>query len=338
MRQVARNRVLAVVMSAVLVAAALGACGSSGSKNTPEEVQAALKSTASQSAVELTLSLQGSQSAFSNSSGSGLTPAQEQAILDSTLALTVHAAKGTSLAHAGTGGELALTLAEGGTTLVELRLVGSTLFARVDIQKLTDAYGLDKGKVAQFRSQLQRLGSQVQGLSALDEGKWVSLDIKLISQFAAAAGVTLPSVPQLVAQTVGAFFNTLSQSTDITSIGNNKAQMTVNAQQLVTALGQAVASTPGMSTLSKQAKSLSQRAHNAVPAGKSANVVVTVGAGIISNLAVPLNQFDTSKQLKGPASANLAVATAGSVSAPSGAVAINLPQLLHAFEGTPANS
>ena len=301
-------------------------------------MQSALKATANQSGLELTLSLQGNQSDFSNSSNSGLTSAQEQAILDSTLALTVHAAKGTSLADAGDGGEVALTLAESGNTLAELRVVGSTLFARVDFQKLTDAYGLDKGQVAQFRSQLQRLGSQVGGLSALNNGDWVSLDIKLIDQFAETAGVTLPSAPQLVGRIVGAFFNTLAQSTNISSTGDDKATMTVNAQQLVTALAQAVASTPGMSSLSKQVNSLSQRAHDAVPASKSANVVVTVGDGIVSNLGLPLNQFDTSNMLKGPVSANLAVAKAGAVSAPSGAVAINLPQLLRAFEGAPASS
>jgi hypothetical protein len=336
----ARNRVVVVVIAAALAVAAVSACGSNGSKTSPQAVQSALKGTANQSALELTLSLQGKQSDFSNSSDSGLTSAQEQAIIESTLAVTVHAAKGTSLAHAGNGGELALTLAKGGNTLVELRLVGSTLFARVDIPQLTTAYHLDSGKVAQFRSQLQRLGSQVEGLNALNEGKWVSLDIKLIDQFAETAGVTLPSAPQLVGRIVGSFFNTLAETkrADISSTGNDTAQMIVNAQQLVTALAQAVASTPGMSSLSKQVNSLSQRAHDAVPSNKSANVIVTVGNGIVSNLELPLNQFDTKNTLKGPVSANLAVARAGSVSAPSGAVAVNLPQLLHAFEGAPASS
>jgi hypothetical protein len=335
----ARSRVLAVVITAALAVAVVSACGSSkGSKTTPEAVQSALKATANHSGLQLTLSLQGNQSDFSNSSDSGLSAAQEKAILASTLALTVNAAKGTSLADAGTGGDLQLTLAESGNTLAEIRVVGSTLFAQVDFQKLTDAYSLDKGKVAQFRAQLQRLGSQVGGLSALNNGDWVSLDIKLIDQFAETAGITLPSAPQLVGRIAGAFFNSLAQSTNISSTGNDTAQMTVNAQQLVTDLAQAVAQTPGMSSLSKQVSGLSQRAHDAVPANKSGKVIATVGDGIVSNLGLPLNQFDTSNMLKGPVSANLAVAKAGSVSAPSGATAINLPQLLHAFEGTPASS
>ena len=331
----ARNRVLAVVLAAAMAVTAVSVCGSSsGSKSSPEKVQSALKTTADQRGLELTLSLQGKMSDFSSGDDSGLTSAQEQAILDSTLSLTVHAAQGSSLADAKAGGELALTLADSGNTLAELRVVGSTLFARIDLQKLTDAYHLDGGQVAQFKSQLQRLGSQVGGLNALSNGNWVSLDINLINQFAETAGVTLPSAPQLVGRIVGAFFNSLAQSTNISSTGHDTAQMTVNAQELVTDLAQAVASTPGMSTLSKQVNSLSQRAHDAVPANKSANVIATVGGGIVSNLALPLNQFDTKKMLKGPVNADLAVDKAGAVSAPSGAVAINLPQLLHALGGS----
>jgi hypothetical protein len=205
---------------------------------------------------------------------------------------------------------------------------------------IRDAYNLDKGKVAQFQTQLQRLGSQVGGLNALNDGKWVSLDINLIDQFAETAGVTLPSAPQLVASITGAFFNSLAKTnrTNISSISNDTAQMTVNAQELVTDLARAIASTPGMSSLTKQVNNLSQRAKDAVPANKSGNVVVTLAGGIVSNLRLPLNQFDTKNTLKGPVSANLLVAKAGSVSAPSGAVAVNLPQLLHAFEGAPASS
>ena len=332
-----RTRVLALVLTAAVVVG-VAACGSSGSANSPQNVQSALKSTANQSGLQLTLTFNGKASDFSGQGDSGLTAAQMQAILDSSVALTVHTADGTTLANAGAGGELAFSLTESGSSLVELKVVGSTLFARVDIQKLTAAYGLDKGKVAQFRAQLARLGSQVGGLGALNNDQWVSLDINLINQFAQTAGVTLPSVPQLLGRVVGAFFNALAQSTNITPAGSGKAQMTVNAQQLVTALAQAVAATPGMSKLSSQINSLAQRAHAAVPANRSANVVVTLAGGIVSNLELPFNQFDTSHTLKGPVSASMAVAKSGAVSAPSGAVAIDLPQLIHAIQGASASS
>jgi hypothetical protein len=304
-------------------------------------VQSTLKNTANQSGLQLTLSLQGSSSVFSDNSGNGssnLTAAQKQAILASQLVLTVHAAKGTKLANAGTGGELAFALNHAGQTLLEVREVDAKLYARVNIDKLTSTYGLDKGSVAQFRTQLEKLGKQVQGLQQLDNGQWVSVDVNVVNQFASAAGLTLPSLPQLVGRIVGAFFNELAQTDQIQPTQTRQAEITINAQQLVTALAQAVASTPGMSSLNKQASNLAQRAHNAVPANKSAKATVTVGNSIVSNLELGLNQFDTSHQMSGPASANLAVSNSANVSAPSGATPINLPQLIHAFEGTPASS
>ncbi len=335
---VLRTRFVAVALAAVLSTVGLVACGSSNSTTSPQAVQSALKATANQSGLQLSVSLQGSPSDFSSNGNSSLTSSQEQAILNSRLVLAVHAASGTTLANAGVGGELNFSLSEGGNTLVELRVVGSTLFARVDIQQLTTTYSLDKGQVAQFRSRLAQLGSQVQGLGALNSGQWVSLDVKLLNQFTQTIGVTLPSLPQLVGRVVGAFFNALAQSKNITSAGAGKAQITVNAQQLVTALAQAVAATPGMSALSSQVNGLAQRAHAAVPANKSGNVVVTVNSGIVSNLELSLNQFDTSHTLTGPASANMAVAKAGAVSAPSGAVPINISQLIRAFQSTSTSS
>ena len=156
---VVRRRVLAVTL-AVALAVGVGACGSSNSASSPQAVQTAIKDTAQQSGLELTVTLHGQLSDFSNSStsGSSLTAQQKQAILNSSLALTVHAANGTSLANAGTGGEVALSLAESGTPLVQLRIVASTLYAQIDLQKLTAAYGLDKGRVGQFSSEFGSTG------------------------------------------------------------------------------------------------------------------------------------------------------------------------------------
>lgn len=329
------------MITAALALTLLGACGNStSSSNKPQAVRSAFRATANQSELQLTLSLQGSPSSFSSNGSSTLTPAQERAILGSQIVLTVEAAKGTTLAHPGTGGELALALTQGGNTLVEIRVAGtpSTLYARVDLAKLTTAYGLDKGRVAQFRSQLQKLGKQVQGLQALDNGQWVSVDLNVLNQFASAAKITLPSAPQLVAGIVGAFFTALPQGANIQPVGTTQAQFAVNVQNLVSALANAIATTPGMSTLSNQVSSLAQRAKNAVPASKSANVTVTVSGGIISKVQLPLNQFDTSHKMTGPASANLGVSKAIPVSAPSGATTINLGQLVQAFEGHAVSS
>jgi hypothetical protein len=327
---------ITVALGLTLVAA----CGNSTSaSNSPHAVHSALQATANQSGLQLTLSLKGSPSTFANNGSSTLTPAQEQAILASQVNVTVVPAPGTTLASAGSGGQLALAVTQGGNSVVEVRVTGKppTLYARVDVAKLSSAYGLDKGKVAQFRSELEKLGTQVTGLQALDNDQWVSLDVNALSTLAAAAGITLPSAPQVVARIVGAFFNQLNQAANIQPTAAGQAQLTVNSQQLVSGLAQAVAATPGVSGLNKQASSLPQRAQNAVPA-RSATVIVTVGGGIVSNLQLSLNQFDTAHHLNGPASANLAVSKAGSVPTPSGATPINLGQLIHALQGSAAGS
>jgi hypothetical protein len=327
-------------MAAALTLTLLAACGNnSSSSNSPHAVQAALKNTANQSGLRLTLSLKGSASVFSDNGSSTLTTKQKQAILDSELDVTVHAAKGTKLANAGTGGELGLALNQaGGQPFLELRVVDTKLYARVNLDKLSSVYGLERGSVARFRTRVETLGKQVQGLQTLDNGQWVSVDLNLVNQFASVAGITLPSVPQLVARIFGAFFNALSQSTSIEPTTAGQAEITFNAQQVVTSVAQAVANTPGMSGLDKQTKGLAQRAHDAVPANKSATATVTVSGGIASNLELGLNQFDTKQQMNGTASANMAVSRSGAVSAPPGAVPLNLSQLIHALEGSPANS
>jgi hypothetical protein len=335
----ARSRTLAVVITAALTLTFLAACGNTSSaSNSPQAVQSALHNTANQSGLQLTLSLQGDPSAFSDNGSSTLTLAQKQAILASKLVLTVNAAKGTKLVNAGTGGELAFALTHGVDTILEVREVDTKLYARVDLDKLTRVYGLDTGTVAHFRTQLGNLGKQVQGLQALDKGRWVSVDVSQLDSIAALANVTLPSLPQLVARIVGAFFSGLAQSNHIQPTKARQAQITVNTQQLVTTLAQAVASTPGMSSLNKQTNNLAQRARKSVPANKSAVATVTVGAGIVSNLELGLSQFDTSHQMSDTATANLAVAKSGPVSAPSGSEPINLPQLIRALEGSPASS
>jgi len=314
----------------------VAACGSSSTTVSPQSFQSAAKSTADQSGLKLTASLKASPADLSGNGTSNLTTAQKEAILASTLVLQVHAARGTTLANAGNGGEVDLSVAEKGDVLAEARIVGSMLYARVDLDKFASTYGLDRGRVAQLHSQLQRLESQVSGLGAFDRGQWVSVDISFLNQLAQTAGVTLPSVPQLLARVVGSFFNSLGQSNRITPTSGGRAQINVNAQQLVTSLAHAVSNTPGMSSFGSDISGLAQRAHDAIPASNAGDVVVTTGGGIVSNLDLGLNQFDTSHNMKGPASVGMAVAKAGAVSAPSGATALNLPQLIHVLQGSSA--
>jgi hypothetical protein len=103
----------------------------------------------------------------------------------------------------------------------------------------------------------------------------------------------------------------------------------------VAALVHALAGTPGMSSFKNQLGSLNNL--SGVP-NKTVQLNLTVANGIVSSLELPLNQFQTSSSSSGPSSLKLDVSPSGAVSAPSGATAINLPQLLHAAASSSSGS
>jgi hypothetical protein len=335
---VARYRVFALVGAVALAAASLAGCRASSSASTPKDIQSALTATANQQGLQLAFSISGSTTAF-NGQNSGLSEAQEQAILDSSLSLTVHAARGSNLDNAGNGGELSLTLNHTGSNnpLAEVRVVSPTAYARVDFQQLTTTYHLDKGRVGKAQSELTHLGGQVAGLTELSNGQWVSISLDTLNTLLETANITLPSAPQLVGRVVGAFFNFLAEHATISDIHSNQAQLTVSARSLVTAVVQAVAGTPGVSSLGRVGD-LAQRAGNAVPASATARMTVTVAKGIVSGLDLSLNQFNFTNPPSSPVSLKLAVSKSGAVSEPSPVTPINLGQLIRSLEGSSSNS
>ncbi|MBO0732463.1 MAG: hypothetical protein J2P57_24590 [Acidimicrobiaceae bacterium] len=328
----ARRAVAALCSVVTLAVVGLAGCGSSSrSASSPSDVQAALRSTANQQGLKLTLTLSGTPGGGNGSST--LTRSQEQAIIDSTLILTVHAASGSTLANAGNGGEVDLALEHGLSTLGDIRVIGHTLYGKVDIPQFTSTYGLNKGSVARFQSELDRLGSQVQGLTALNDGKWVSVDLNSLDTLLAAAGITLPSVPQLVGRIVGAAFNSLAATAHVDQVHGGQAQLTVGARPVVTALARAISGTPGMRSFGTQIQNLAQDAQNSVPANANGKVNATISGGKISNLELPVKQFERNPTSGGPDTVKLAVTSAGSVSAPSGATVLNVAQLIRALVG-----
>jgi hypothetical protein len=309
----------------------LAACGSATTTRSFQSAAGAVRAIANQPGAQFTVTIKGGPSAFS---GSDLTTAQKQAILASSLVLDVHAANGTTLATAGNGGEVALGLTEGGARLAQLEEVGSTLYARVDLARIASTYQLDPSAVAHLRGFLSRYSAQVGGLRALASGQWVSLNLGAIAAFAQAAGITLPSVPQLASQLVSAFLNAVADGTAASSATSAQQQITVNVRHLVTSLTDTIAAVPALSKLSPQIARMAQKAQQAVPSAQTAIVGVTLQGGTVSNLQLPLNQFEP--RLNGPVSINVAVAPASAIKPPSGAVAIDLGQIIRVLEGSMA--
>jgi hypothetical protein len=323
-----RNKIVGATVVAGLAVSGLAACGSTTTARTasaPVSVQGALRATPNQSGLRLTVTVNGDPATFT---GGRLTAAQKQAILASSLVLTIHAGDGRTLANADTGGQAALALENGGSQLAQLEEVGSTAYAKVDISKIASVYHLDPQDVARFRALLGRYSSQVSALRALEQGRWISLDLGAIQPLAQAAGMTLPSIPQLAAGLTTTVFNVLAEGATPATAGSGPSQVTVDVHRLITALAHALTATSGLAKLSPQIGDLAQKAEQAVPSNTFAKVDVTVIGGTVSNLRIPLNQFDTARHLNSQASVNVAVAPANTVAAPSGAVPVNLGQLL----------
>lgn len=314
--------------------------GGNGGGNASSTVTNAVKKLGNEQGLQLVLHLDGSASAFG--SKSNLTSAQKQAILNSQVIFAVNTGNGKSLTQAAAAnknsssavpsGDFQLALKNNGSNLGTFEVInGKTLYARVDIHQVTTTYGIDAGKAMQFEQELQAASAQVPGLDALNAGQWVSVDLTPLLQLeqqSQGSSTTTGSglSPASEAQAVTAFLQAFQQNSQITKVGSanggTKYQAVVKEKQLVNSLGQSLQAVPG---LGSRAAGLN---NNNIPAGQTVTVDVTVKNGEVSELQLPLNQFDTTHDLNGPLTLSLDVSPSGAISAPQGAKPINVQQII----------
>lgn len=328
----ATKRYLGVALAAGLGLAALAGCGSSGttSANPTQTVNNGFQADLNQPGLQMVVRLQGSPSSLG--ANSNLTPAQKQAILASHLVVSVHGAGSTPVGQvsATTGNNAVdVALVKGSDNLADLRFIGDNLYARVDIPKLTADYGLDKGSVANFRTSLNEIATQVTAAKALNDGKWVSVNVPQAEALVASQlhvnPTLLPHVnPGELVQVVDAVLTGLQHNSRITAapVGGAPYQLTVNDKALITQLSQAIASTPGFSAI----PTIGQLRNSAasVPAGMTTKVGASVNNGKVSRLVLPISQFDKSA---GNAETIVDISSTGPITAPSGATPVDLAQV-----------
>jgi len=312
-----------------------GSSGGSGGGSPTGNVTTAIKSIGNSTGVQLVISLQGAASAFPASSK--LTSTQESALLSSQLIIGTETSDGKSLtqsasAGAGNSGKFELALSSNGANLASIEVLGSTLYARVDINQTATTYGLTKGKAEQAQQELAQAGSSIPGLSALSAGKWVSLDLTPLLQLEQKSASTSTTTsgsavsPASEAALVSAFLQAFEQNSQITEVGpadgGTKYQAVVREKALVTALGQASASIPGLGSEANKANASN------IPATQTLTVDVVVKGGALTDLQLPLNQFDKTNQLKGPLTLDVGFSGAPTITAPQGATAVDLSGIL----------
>jgi hypothetical protein len=346
---VQRNKFLGVALAAGLAVTAVSACGGggggslslggtktstpSGSSGATGKVTSAITGVGQDAGVQLVLSLEGSPSSFPASAK--LTQQQLQAILNSQLIIATHSANGKSLtqsAGSGSTGDFQIALVNSGANLGTIEIIGKTLYLRIDINKTASAYGLTTGKAAEVQQALQAEGSAIPGLSALSAGQWVSADLTPLLQLeqqsaststtTAGSGLSAASEKQLIEAAVQAF----KQNSTITEVGpangGTKYQAVVREKALVTALGQAAQGIPGLGS-----KASSLNGSN-ISATQTVTVDVILKGDTLSELQVPLNQFDTKNTFRGPVTLDIGIAGSPAITAPSGATSINVSNIL----------
>ncbi len=319
-----------MAVAAGMALTSLSACGSGGSSSsaTPAQtVNSAISADLGQPGLQMVFSLKGSPNAFTGS-GSTLTTAQAQYLLRSQLVVTVHGKGSTPVSQvSSTNGpnSLEIALVDKSANLADLRYLGSTLYARVDIPQITNAYGLDRGSAATLRQGLNEIATQIPAASALNKGQWISVDapgaLGLVP--GASANASAAGDPGALVKVVAALLGSLRDSGPVQST-NQGYLLTVHGKDIANQLAQAVSSTPGASSV-PGLNSLGQKA-NSVSASATARVTAVVDNGRVTELILALNQLNGNK-LHGPASLDVSVATAGAVATPGGVTAVNLQQL-----------
>jgi hypothetical protein len=191
------------------------------------------------------------------------------------------------------------------------------------------------------------LDPYVSGLSALGQGKWVEVsqsslqpligDLKQMggasSGAAANPGQLQSELRQLRTQLLAA----LAANSATSSLSPGQYRVTVNVSAMLDAvlpnIQSALSSIPGVGS---QASSAVAKAKDAIPAGQSAVVDVTVSNGLLTQADVNLNQF-AKQNLSVPVTLQVGITTPSVPAAPTGATPLDLsglPNLLHGLIGS----
>jgi hypothetical protein len=327
---VMQKRLLGAGLAAVAGVIGLSGCGgnqpaaSTAPPNPRAALAAAVRSDGSQQGLKFAVSL-ASTPAVLTSGGSHLTAAQARDILASQLDFEVHAPGSQALSHAsGNGGQFQLSLVKSGTDLADLRVVNEVMYVRVDFSRFISAYGLPAQSLASIRQGLNEASAVMPGLSALGNGQWISLDLKQVLR---QSGFTPPTTTQSQVQQVRAGLRAALNGTyQVTYAGTSSAgqryEVTVNVRKLVSQMGAFYASLPQVANLPafrSEFGALSQR----IPATLTARLQAVVSGGRLSQVTLPLNQFDIHHRMPGAVSIVVGVSGAGPIAAPGGATAIN---------------
>jgi hypothetical protein len=326
-----RKTVVGAGLAVVTALVGLSGCGAgNGAASAPPAhpkaaFDGAVHADAGRSGMTVTFRLDSTPSVLS-SPGSKLSAAQAQDVLDSRLVITVATANGQPLdqALATNAVEDELSLLNRGKDLVDLRFVRKVVYVRADIPALLSAYGLPSQIFSLIQSTLSGFSSQVPGIADLAQGRWVSLNLQ---QVEASAGLPVPTTTPAEGSKIAArFLQAISGTYNAAYTGTTSAGqhflVTVRLRQLVDQMLSAYSSIPGLSSV-PGLQAMGSTMVGRIPANLLPQVKAVVSGGRLTQLAVPINQFDTHHRLSGPLTAEFDIAGASPVTVPAGATALD---------------
>jgi hypothetical protein len=270
-------------------------------------------------------------SGIASSSGSSLTSAQANAIAGAKLTLELAAPSGKTVSetNGSNGGAVDFTVSDNGTNWFTVRSVNKTLYIQADVKDVLNAVG-QGATYAQLQQAVTQLPSFVQ---ALFQGKWVSLPESAANSLTGGATGTsgnsqqsqqyLTALKQIVTNDV-----TVTRTTTGTT---DKLQLTANTKKVATDFISTI------ETLVPQAGAALGSTDTSQIPNKDVTLGASVTGGALSQLSIDFGQFSPDPS-KDHLPLVIDFAQSGpSITAPSGAVAVNtqeLQQLFGSFAGS----
>jgi hypothetical protein len=264
--------------------------------------------------------------------GATLTPAQVAVLAGGQLTVEVAAPKGKrikDISRTDESAAYAFTMSANGTTYLSVRRLDKTLYLQVDAKDLFTLVG-QAGRYAGLEAKSATLPTFVQ---ALLTDKWVSVPDATLSLlkslqgrgFGAAPSPTPSSreLPNLVSELATIFTRDVTV-TRLSAGSTDRLQVTANSRVIAAALrGLLAAARPG----APQGRPLTRPGR--LPNG-NVTVLANVVHGALSELSVNLGQYVTHRTVNVPLDVTF-VRSGATISAPSGAVAVDTVGLIGLF-------
>jgi hypothetical protein len=331
------RRLVSVLISAALVFAACGGgSGPSPSADPKGALQHALDTLANTDGQTVTLGIDSTPDSLVAASEGSLTAEQAQQILDSSLVIS---AKGDSPDNA----EFQMLLNVSGTDGVEIRAVDQNVYVRADVPGLAQVFNAPQAQIDSF---VQK--GTAQGLDFLQpavEGKWLSLTgaQQLLQQYASATGAS-PASSDMQKQAADALSKALDQSATVTDSGSDSIGdhlvASVNIKSFYTAISASLGALAAGGSMGALPSA------DQIPDG-DLKLDVWVSGGAVKQIEFDIKQLATldpsNSSPMPPGIDTLAVKMTfasfdGGVTAPDGAVPVDLTKILQGMMGATSTS